>query len=202
MFGSMRTALASCANSGKVASPTSTSSRRLPTTLPLPASPRSSKAPLISPVDQDISLSLKQNPASYTQVLNASSRGLHRMGTVFSYLPISMATEPAADDSILSLLRVFWPILEKFFGSEHMENGNLSVAACRALSLAVRSSGQHFLTLLPKVLDWLSKTFVIFQSHECYIRTASIVIEEFGHLEEYGPLFVTSDDIPDIDKKK
>ncbi|KAG5007307.1 hypothetical protein JHK85_025849 [Glycine max] len=122
-------------------------------------------------VDQDISLSLKQNPASYTQVLNASSRGLHRMGTVFSYLPISMATEPAADDSILSLLRVFWPILEKFFGSEHMENGNLSVAACRALSLAVRSS-------------------------------ASIVIEEFGHLEEYGPLFVTSDDIPDIDKKK
>ncbi|KHN27828.1 hypothetical protein glysoja_032976 [Glycine soja] len=93
------------------------------------------------------------------------------MGTVFSYLPISMAIEPAADDSILSLLRVFWPILEKFFGSEHMENGNLSVAACRALSLAVRSS-------------------------------ASIVIEEFGHLEEYGPLFVTSDDIPDIDKKK
>ncbi|XP_006588196.1 uncharacterized protein [Glycine max] len=136
------------------------------------------------------------------QVLNASSRGLHRMGTVFSYLPISMATEPAADDSILSLLRVFWPILEKFFGSEHMENGNLSVAACRALSLAVRSSGQHFVTLLPKVLDWLSKKFVLFQSHECYIRTASIVIEEFGHLEEYIPLFVTSDDIPDIDKKK
>lgn len=74
-----------------------------------------------------------------------------RMGTVFSYLPISMATEPAADDSILSLLRVFWPILEKFFGSEHMENGNLSVAACRALSLAVRSSGlptwTHLLTV-------------------------------------------------------
>ncbi|KAL2564994.1 hypothetical protein AAZV13_19G079900 [Glycine max] len=143
-------------------------------------------------VDPDISLSLKQNPASYMQVLNASSRGLHRMGTVFSYLPISMATEPAADDSILSLLRVFWPILEKIFGSEHMENGNLSVAACRALSLAVRSSGQHFVTLLPKVLDWLSTNFVLFQSHECYIRTASIVIEEFGHLEEYGPLFVTS----------
>ncbi|KAG4938242.1 hypothetical protein AAZX31_16G041800 [Glycine max] len=143
-------------------------------------------------VDPEISLSLKQNPASYTQVLNASSRGLHRMGTVFSHLPISMATEPAADDSILSLLRVFWPILEKFFGSEHMENGNLSVAACRALSLAVRSSGQHFVTLLPKVLDWLSTNFVLFQSHECYIRTASIVIEEFGHLEEYGRLFVTS----------
>ncbi|XP_052728284.1 transportin MOS14 isoform X8 [Vigna angularis] len=101
-------------------------------------------------VDPEISLSLKQNPASYTQVLNAASRGLHRIGTVFSHLSISVATEPAADDSILSLLRVFWPILEKIFGSEHMENGNLSVAACRALSLAVQSSGQHFVTLLPK----------------------------------------------------
>ncbi|KAL2320426.1 hypothetical protein Fmac_029395 [Flemingia macrophylla] len=111
-------------------------------------------------VDPEISLSLKQSPASYTQVLNAASRGLHRMGTVFSHLSISVATEPASDDSILSLLRVFWPILEKIFGSEHMENGNLSVAACRALSLAVQSS-------------------------------ASIVVEEFGHLEEYGPLFVT-----------
>ncbi|XP_047161484.1 transportin MOS14 isoform X1 [Vigna umbellata] len=142
-------------------------------------------------VDPEISLSLKQNPASYTQVLNAASRGLHRIGTVFSHLSISVATEPAADDSILSLLRVFWPILEKIFGSEHMENGNLSVAACRALSLAVQSSGQHFVTLLPKVMDLLSTNFVLFQSHECYIRTASIVIEEFGHLEEYGPLFVT-----------
>ncbi|KAL9331251.1 hypothetical protein ACSQ67_000861 [Phaseolus vulgaris] len=170
-------------------------------------------------VDPEISLSLKQSPASYTQVLNASSRGLH------SHLSVSVAIEPAADDSILSLLRVFWPILEKIFGSEHMENGNLSVAACRALSLAVQSSGQHFVTLLPKVMDWLSTNFVLFQSHECYIRTAqqvygpkeplvqwgmghlrgggdsvgamlwaigaSIVIEEFGHLEEYGPLFVT-----------
>ncbi|XP_022633435.1 transportin MOS14 isoform X6 [Vigna radiata var. radiata] len=145
----------------------------------------------IGEVDPEMSLSLKQNPASYTQVLNAASRGLHRIGTVFSHLSISVATEPATDDSILSLLRVFWPILEKIFGSEHMENGNLSVAACRALSLAVQSSGQHFVTLLPKVMDWLSTNFVLFQSHECYIRTASIVIEEFGHLEEYGPLFVT-----------
>ncbi|KAL2319312.1 hypothetical protein Fmac_028281 [Flemingia macrophylla] len=29
-------------------------------------------------VDPEISLSLKQSPASYTQVLNAASRGLHR----------------------------------------------------------------------------------------------------------------------------
>ncbi|WJX77760.1 hypothetical protein P8452_61037 [Trifolium repens] len=142
-------------------------------------------------VGPENSLSLKQNPASYTQILNAASRGLHRIGTVFSHLSISVATEPAADDLILLLLRVFWPTLEKIFTSEHMESGILSVAACRALSLAIQSSGQHFVTLLPKVLDWLSTNFVLFQSHECYIRTASIVIEEFGHREEYGPLFVT-----------
>ncbi|CAK8542797.1 unnamed protein product [Lathyrus sativus] len=136
-------------------------------------------------------VSLKQNPASYTQILNAASRGLHRIGTVFSHLSISVATEPAADDLILLLLRVFWPTLEKVFTSEHMESGNLSIAACRALSLAIQSSGQHFVTLLPKVLDCLSTNFVLFQNHECYIRTASIVIEEFGHREEYGPLFVT-----------
>ncbi|MED6219364.1 hypothetical protein PIB30_035179 [Stylosanthes scabra] len=105
--------------------------------------------------------------------------------------------EGYTDDSILSLLRVFWPILEKVFSSEHMESSNLSIAACRALSLAIQSSvfslaGQHFATLLPKVLDWLSTNFVLYQSHEYYIRTASIVIEEFGHREEYGPLFVTT----------
>ncbi|KAK7273904.1 hypothetical protein RIF29_14971 [Crotalaria pallida] len=63
------------------------------------------------------------------------------MGTVFSHLSISAATDPVGDDSILSLLRVFWPILDKVFSSEHMENGNLSMAACRALSLAIQSSG-------------------------------------------------------------
>ncbi|KAJ7976335.1 Transportin like [Quillaja saponaria] len=135
---------------------------------------------------------LRQNPASYTQILNSSARGLHRMGTVFSHLAISMSTEPAADDPILTLLSIFWPMLEKLFKSEHMENGNISTAACRALSQAIQSSGQHFVALLPKVLDWLSTNFVSFQSHECYIRTAAIVIEEFGHLEEFGPLLVTT----------
>ncbi|AES80779.2 transportin-like protein [Medicago truncatula] len=142
-------------------------------------------------VDPENNGSLKQNPACYTQILNAASRGLHRIGTVFSHLSISVANEPVADDLILLLLRVFWPVLEKIFTSEYMESGNLSIAACRALSSAIQSSGQHFMTLLPKVLDWLSTNFVLFQSHECYIRTASIVVEEFGHREEYGPLFVT-----------
>ena len=47
------------------------------------------------------------------------------------------------------------------------------------------------------MLQWTFTNFLI-QT----IFSASIIIEEFGHLEEYGHLFVTSDDIPDIDKKK
>jgi hypothetical protein len=81
-----------------------------------------------------------------------------RIGTVFSHLSISVATEPAADDLILLLLRVFWPTLEKIFTSEHMESGILSVAACRALSLAIQSSG-----LLTFFLD---DTYVLLTFHE------------------------------------
>ncbi|EXB41423.1 hypothetical protein L484_007573 [Morus notabilis] len=142
-------------------------------------------------VDED-NHCLKQNPAIYTPILNSAARGLHRMGTVFSHLATSLPGGPTSDDPIISLLRVFWPMLEKLFRSEHMENGNLSVAACRALSQAIQSSGQHFVTVLPKVLDYLSTNYMSFQSHECFIRTASVVVEEFGHQKEYGPLFVTT----------
>ncbi|XP_044466271.1 transportin MOS14 isoform X2 [Mangifera indica] len=143
-------------------------------------------------IDGDNHQSLIQNPATYTQILSSATRGLYRMGTVFSHLTVPSPTDSAADNPIYSLLRVFWPMLEKLFRSAHMENGNLSTAACRALSLAIHSSGQHFLSLLPQVLDCLSTNFLSFQSHECYIRTATVVIEEFGHKEEYGPLFVTT----------
>lgn len=140
------------------------------------------------------------------------------MGTVFSHLAGPLSIGPSPDDPILVLLSVFWPVLEKLFRSEHMENGSLSAAACRALSQAVQSSGigasiklliflilwigykfplqcgvfsflcfymiieyvsfagQHFVTLLPEVLDCLSKNFVLFQSHECYIRTGKVLL--------------------------
>ncbi|KAK1568404.1 hypothetical protein Q3G72_024037 [Acer saccharum] len=143
-------------------------------------------------IDGDKNRSLLQNPATYTQILSSATRGLYRMGTVFSHLAAPLPTDPATDDPMYALLRIFWPMSEKLFRSEHMENGNLSTAACRALSLAIQSSGQHFVTLLPQVLDCLSRNFVSFQNHECYIRTASIVIEEFGHKEEYGALLVTT----------
>ncbi|XP_039172284.1 transportin MOS14 isoform X2 [Eucalyptus grandis] len=134
---------------------------------------------------------LRQNPATYTQTLSSATRGLYRMGTVFSYLS-TPHPNGLADDAILTLLRVFWPILEKLFRSQHMENSNLSTAACRALSQAIQSSGQHFLTLLPSILDCVTANFSMFQDRECFIRTASVVIEEFGQKEEYGPLFVTT----------
>lgn len=141
-------------------------------------------------VNEGSSDSFRQNPAAYMQILNSAARGLYRMGTVFSHLVMPHPSGPAADDPIFGLLSTFWPMLEKLLRSEHMENSNLSTAACRALSLAIQSSGQHFALLLPSVLDCLSTNFLSFQSHEWYIRTASVVIEEFSHKEEFGPLFV------------
>ncbi|XP_059669896.1 transportin MOS14 isoform X3 [Cornus florida] len=141
-------------------------------------------------IDEDHECSLRQNPSTYTQIVNSAARGLYRMGTVFSATP--MSTGPAADDPILALLGVFWPMLEKLLKSEHMQNGSLSVAACKALQQAIQSSGEHFVALLPKVLVCLSTNFISFQSHECYIRTASVVVEEFGNKEEYGPLFIST----------
>lgn len=133
---------------------------------------------------------LRQNPAAYTQILNSAARGLHRIGTVLSHLATPLSAGSTADDPLLVMLSIFWPMIEKLFKSEYMENGSLSAAACRALSQAIHSSGQHFTALLPTVLDCLSTNFISFQSHECYIRTASIIVEEFGHREEYGPLFI------------
>ncbi|KAJ9189816.1 hypothetical protein P3X46_001068 [Hevea brasiliensis] len=141
-------------------------------------------------IEEDNDHSFRQNPATYTQILSSAARGLYRIGTVFSHLATPLPSVPGEDDPIFGLLRVFWPILEKLFRSEHMESSNLSTAACRALSLAIQSSGQHFVMLLPNVLDCLSSNFLSFQSHDCYIRTASVVIEEFSNREEYGPLFV------------
>ncbi|KAL0732764.1 hypothetical protein Bca4012_008973 [Brassica carinata] len=143
-------------------------------------------------VDDDVESSGRQNPATYTRMLSSVTRGLYRIGTVLSHLATSLSSVPVADGPILSLLTVFWPILEKLFSSEHMESGSLAAAACRALSVAVQSSGEHFMLLLPSVLECLSRNFLSFQSQECYIRTACVIAEEFCHKEEYGSLFITT----------
>lgn len=67
---------------------------------------------------------------------------LFRMGAVFGHLAAPLATDLVEDDTILALLGVFWPLLEKLFRSSHMESGSLSAAACRSLSVAIHSSGR------------------------------------------------------------
>jgi hypothetical protein len=80
-----------------------------------------------------------------------------------------------------------------------MENTSLSAAACRSLSSAIHScgkliwclkcrissfmvnrslcwsivnfSGQHFQILLPKILECLSTNFLLYQRHDCFLRT-------------------------------
>ncbi|GAB2278317.1 hypothetical protein Dimus_013002, partial [Dionaea muscipula] len=133
---------------------------------------------------------VRQNPVSYTRLLNSAARGLYRMASVLSHLGTSLSKASPVDDPLLVLLSIFWPIMEKLLKTKHIEDRNLSAAACRVLSQAIQSSGHHFATLLPTVLECLSSNFLSFQNHECYIRTASIVIEEFGHRDEYGPLFI------------
>ncbi|KAG8385034.1 hypothetical protein BUALT_Bualt04G0180900 [Buddleja alternifolia] len=133
---------------------------------------------------------------SYITENIASSNYMNSIGTVFNYLATHLSTALAPDESILALLEVFWPMLEKFFVSDHAESANLSTSACRALALAIQASGsfagQRFGTLLPKVLDSMSANFMSFQSHECYIRTAAVIVEEFGSKEEYGPIFIST----------
>ncbi|KAJ0988688.1 hypothetical protein J5N97_007044 [Dioscorea zingiberensis] len=142
--------------------------------------------------DTDSGNSLRQNPAAYTQALNSAVRGLYRMGTVFGHLGAPHVADHIEDDTVLALLGVFWPLLEKLFRSSHMESGSLSAAACRSLSQAIHTSGQKFLMLLPKALDCLSTNFLLFQNHECYVRTAAVIIEEFGHIEDYGSLCIST----------
>ncbi|KAL2532396.1 ARM repeat superfamily protein [Abeliophyllum distichum] len=143
-------------------------------------------------IDEDYGLSLRQHPSTYTLLINSATRGLYRIGTIFIHLATDLSPGVASDDSALALLGMFWPMLEKLFRSEHIENASLSTAACRALSHGIQSSGQHFARLLPKVLDCISTNFAAFQNHECYIKTASIVVEEFGSKEEYGSLFIST----------
>lgn len=65
------------------------------------------------------------------------------MGIVFSHLSTSLSLGYFDDSTIVVLLNLFWPLLEKLFKSVHMENRNLTAAACKALSQAVKSSGTH-----------------------------------------------------------
>lgn len=67
------------------------------------------------------------------------------MGTVFGHLGASHHADHVEDDTVLALLGVFWPLLEKLFRSSHIGSGTLSAAACRSLSQAIHSSGSFII---------------------------------------------------------
>jgi hypothetical protein len=122
-----------------------------------------------------------------------------RMGALFSHLATSIISGLIDDDVILVLLGIFWPPLDNLSQSSHMENTSLSAAACRSLSSAIHScgkliwslkcsissfmvnrslcwsrvyfTGQHFQILLPKILECLSTNFLLYQRHDCFLRT-------------------------------
>ncbi|RAL47986.1 hypothetical protein DM860_016187 [Cuscuta australis] len=145
-------------------------------------------------IDENCDYPLRKEPATYTQLVESARRGLLRVGTVFSQYTTQPSIDPSYYNPLTGTLGMFWQMLEKLFKSDHIENANLSTAACKALSYAIQSSGQPFFPLLPKVLDCLSSKFQTFQTHDCYIRAASIIIQEFGSREEYGPLFISTFD--------
>ncbi|XP_078159617.1 ARM repeat superfamily protein isoform X1 [Carex rostrata] len=144
-------------------------------------------------IDADIDQSLRQDPAAHTIAINLAVRGLSRLGALFGNLinPTSQDVE-CEDDTIGSLVGILWPLFEKLFTSSHMENANLSAAACRSLSLAIQTSARYFLALLPRILDSLSTNFLKYQNHDCYLRTAAVAFKEFGHIEEYSSLCMST----------
>lgn len=138
----------------------------------------------------DKKVSVRQHSTAYVATLEASVRALTRLGVILSHLSVSTKANQGGEDPVLDVLRYFWPLLERVLASCHMENSSLAAAVCRSLSFIIQASGQQFFTLLSEVMVALCKNFISVQSNECFIRTAAVAIEEFGHKEELGSLFL------------
>lgn len=136
--------------------------------------------------------SLRQHSAAYVAILEAAVRALTRLGLILSHLSVSNKLNQSGEDPVLDVLRYFWPLLECVLASHHMENNGLAAAVCRSLSYIIQASGQQFFALLPKVMVALCQDFISVQSNECFIRTAAVALEEFGHKEELGSLFIST----------
>lgn len=136
--------------------------------------------------------SLRQHSAAYAAILEAAVRALTRLGLILSHLSVSNKLNQSGEDPVLDVLHYFWPLLESVLASHHMENNGLAAAVCRSLSYIIQASGQQFFALLPKVMVALCQDFISVQSNECFIRTAAVALEEFGHKEELGSLFIST----------
>ncbi|MCO5587430.1 hypothetical protein L7F22_041379 [Adiantum nelumboides] len=134
--------------------------------------------------------SMRHHSASYSTTLEAAVRGLTRLGLILSHLPFVNKSYHYVESPVLNVLRYFWPLLESVLASRHMENNNLAAAVCRALSFIIQASGQKFSALLSEVMAALCRNFIAVHSSEYFIRPAAVALEEFGHKEELGPLFI------------
>ncbi|CAM6046725.1 unnamed protein product [Sphagnum compactum] len=142
-------------------------------------------------LETDSEGSLRLHSAAYAASLEAGIRAVHRLGVLFSQLmPSTNTFSSNGDGPILRVVAHFWPLFERLLLSRHMEDSGLALATCRSLSHAIQASGRQFSSLLPNVLTAMYKNFLSFQSHVCFIRTAAVAVEEFGHEQEHGPLFV------------
>lgn len=128
--------------------------------------------------------------SAYAITLEGSVRALTRLGIIFRHLSVSNKAYRCGKDPVFNVLHYFWPLLESMLASCHMENSSLAAAVCRCLSFIIQASGQQFFTSLSEVMVALCKNFISVQSNECFVRTAAVALEEFGHKEELGSLFI------------
>ncbi|KAJ7532039.1 hypothetical protein O6H91_14G069600 [Diphasiastrum complanatum] len=134
--------------------------------------------------------SLKLYTSAYAAAHRDCIRALHRLGTYINELSGPGFPATIGEESFLRVLAHFWPLLERLFVSQHMQDSDLAVAACKALTQAIKAGGGHFSSLLPNVMTAASSNFFSFQTHVCFIKLATVTIEEFGHEKNCGPLFI------------
>ncbi|KAG0588025.1 hypothetical protein KC19_2G209500 [Ceratodon purpureus] len=134
--------------------------------------------------------SLRLHSTAYSAALEAGIRAVHRIGVLFGQLTGAISVPTHGDEPVLRIIAHFWPLFERLLASRHMEDSSLAQTTCKSLSQAIQASGRLFSSLLPNIMAAMSNDFLSFQSHVCFLKTAGVAIEEFGHEKEHGALFV------------
>jgi transportin-3 len=127
-------------------------------------------------LESDSEGSLKLHSSAYAASLEAGIRALNRLGIYFSQLSLSSADSPSGEKPVLGVLAHFWPLIERLLLSRHMEDNGLALAASKTLSHAIQATGRSCTTFLPSIMSALSKNFLTFPSHVCFIRTGVSLI--------------------------
>jgi len=96
---------------------------------------------------------LTQHSIGYAQLCSTfrvSCEGILQDGCNFHPAFNPWFSSPLGDETIILILRHFWPLLERILSSDHMQNVCLSTAVCKALSQAIQASGRNFSALLDR----------------------------------------------------